>query len=396
VSSPTLERLLAASRRPWRRVLGVISGTSADSIDVALCRVGSDGGPDRVVLDHYAEWPIDPEVRRQILDAAGLSVRDLAELHLRVGEIFAEACLATLAAAGVEARAVDLVGSHGQTVYHHSSVPGATRATLQVGDGDAIAERTGLAVVSDFRARDVAAGGEGAPLTPRADVVLYGPTAEGGGRRAVLNLGGIANVTLLDPDPGRVSGFDTGPANALIDRAVRSQTGGAEGFDRDGLHALAGRVDERLVERLLADDAYLARSPPKSTGFELYGDAFVARAGGLLGDGFDLVATLTEFTARSVASAFARHVAADPPLAEVVVAGGGVRNPVLLGRIAALLAPIRVVRSDDLGVPADAREAMAFAVLADLTLRGVPGSLPAVTGARRACVLGKLSFPRPV
>ena len=370
-----------------------MSGTSADSIDVAVCRIV--GEPERVELVHYAEQPLDPEIQASVRSAVQLGLRELSELHVRVGERFAEACLATLARAGLSPRDVDLVGSHGQTVYHHSSVPGAIRSSLQVGDGDVIAERTGLPVLCDFRARDIAAGGEGAPVTPRADMVLFGAgEAAGSCRRAVLNLGGIANVTVLDPDPGRILGFDTGPANALLDRLAFRLTGGALAFDRDGRLARSGKVNDSVVETLLASDPYLERTPPKSTGFEMYGDDFVARAAALHGGlDADLMATLTEFTARTVALAFDRHVRVDPPVDEVVAAGGGVKNPALMDRIIALLHPIRVRLSDEFGVPSDAREAMGFAVLADLALRGRTTSLPAVTGARRPVVLGKWCLP---
>ena len=371
----------------------MMSGTSADSIDVAVCRIV--GEPERVELVHYAEQPLDPEIQASVRSAVHLGLRELSELHVRVGERFAEACLATLARAGLSPRDVDLVGSHGQTVYHHSSVPGAIRSSLQVGDGDVIAERTGLPVLCDFRARDIAAGGEGAPVTPRADMVLFGAgEAAGSCRRAVLNLGGIANVTVLDPDPGRILGFDTGPANALLDRLAFRLTGGALAFDRDGRLARSGKVNESVVETLLASDPYLERTPPKSTGFEMYGDDFVARAVALHGGlDADLMATLTEFTARTVALAFDRHVRVDPPVREVVAAGGGVKNPALMDRIIARLHPIRVRLSDEFGVPSDAREAMGFAVLADLALRGRTTSLPAVTGARRPVVLGKWCLP---
>ncbi|HEX8200792.1 MAG TPA: anhydro-N-acetylmuramic acid kinase, partial [Isosphaeraceae bacterium] len=235
-----------------------------------------------------------------------------------------------------------------------------------------------------------AAGGEGAPVSPLADLILFGTT--GPARRAVLNLGGIANVTVLDPDPARVFGFDTGPANAPLDRLARTLSGGALPFDRDGRIGRAGRADAALVERLLAADPYLALPPPKSTGFEMYGDSFVAAvAAAHGGHDADLMATLTEFVARSVALGFARFV---PPVDEVIAAGGGVNNPALLGRIAALLAPAVLRRSDELGVPAEAREALAFAILANEALLGHATSLPAVTGARHAVVLGKLSFPR--
>jgi anhydro-N-acetylmuramic acid kinase len=391
--SEPFARLLELARKPARTIVGMISGTSADSIDVAVCRFGGPGHP--VELLAYEEHPHDPEVKRLVLRAGGLTVQQVAELNGRVGERFAEACLLSLRGAGLSPGDVDLIGSHGQTVYHHSGVPGASRATLQVGDGDVIAVRTGRFVVSDFRARDIAAGGEGAPLSPIADAVLFATAGEGGPRRrAVLNLGGIANITVLDPDPARVFGFDTGPANAPLDRLARHLTGGALNCDRDGRLARAGRVDEALLEELLATDPYLARRPPKSTGFEMYGDAFVARAADRHG-GFDndLMATLTEFTARAVARAFHDHVVVDPPVDEVVAAGGGVKNLALMERIEALLAPVRVRRSDELGVPSDAREAMAFAVLADMTLRGQAACLPPVTGAASPKVLGKLSFP---
>jgi anhydro-N-acetylmuramic acid kinase len=392
MSNP-LAGLVERAGKPSRTVVGMISGTSADSIDVAVCRFH---GPSRgIELLAYEEHPHDPEVKRLVLRAGELRVQEVAELNVRVGERFAEACLATLRGAGLPPDGVDLIGSHGQTVYHHSGVAGASRATVQVGDGDVIAVRTGRFVVSDFRVGDIAAGGEGAPLSPIADAVLFAPPGtDGPGRRAVLNLGGIANITVLDADPARVFGFDTGPANAPLDRLARRLTGGALDCDRDGLLARAGRVDEPLLAELLASDPYLARTPPKSTGFEMYGDGFVDRAAGLHG-GFDadLMATLTEFTARTIAGAFRDHVRTDPPVDEVVAAGGGVKNPALMERLAALLAPVPVRRSDELGVPSDAREAMIFAVLADMAVRGQAAWLPPVTGARAPKILGKLSFP---
>jgi anhydro-N-acetylmuramic acid kinase len=388
--------LLERSRKPWRIIVGLMSGTSADSIDVAVCRMTGQGAEVGVELLHYREHAHDPEVKRRVIGLATLDVRGVADLHVMIGEAFAAACLATIEEVGLAPEDVDLIGSHGQTIYHHSGVAGAPRATLQVGDGDVIAVRTGRYVVSDFRARDVAAGGEGAPLSPIADTLLFGrgATGEPYRRRAILNLGGIANITVLDDDPARVFGFDTGPANAPLDRLARRLSGGALACDRDGQFARAGRVDESLLAELLEHDPFLARRPPKSTGFEMYGDAFVDRAAGRHG-GFDadLMATLTEFVARSVADGIRQCEALGPPVEEVVAAGGGVRNPVLLERISAMIAPVPVRRSDELGVPSDAREAMAFAVLADMTLRGSAAMLPPVTGAAAPKLLGKLSFP---
>jgi anhydro-N-acetylmuramic acid kinase len=388
--------LLERSRKPARFVAGLMSGTSADSIDVAICRMTGQGAEVGVELLHYGEHPHDPDVKRQLLGPDGLDVRGVAELHVLIGEAFAAACRATLEDAAISPADVDVIGSHGQTIYHHSGIAGAIRATLQVGDGDVIAVRMGCHVISDFRARDVAAGGEGAPLSPIADAVLFARRdGEGPGRRrAILNLGGIANITLLGDDPARVFGFDTGPANAPLDRLARRLSGGALACDRDGQFARAGRVDDRLLAELLEHDPFPARRPPKSTGFEMYGDAFVDGAAGRHG-GFDadLMATLTEFVARTVAVGIRQCDALGPPVEEIVAAGGGLKNPVLMERIAALVAPVPVRRSDELGVPSDAREAMAFAVLADMTLRGSPAYLPPVTGADAPKLLGKLSFP---
>lgn len=388
--------LLARSRKSERIVVGLMSGTSADSIDVAVCRMTGQGGEAGVELLHYREHPHDPEVRRRVIGLADLDVRSVAELHVLIGEAFAAACIATIAEAGLSPRDVDVIGSHGQTIYHHSGVVGALRATLQVGDGDVIAVRTGCPVISDFRARDVASGGEGAPLSPIADTVLFGRGRGGepARRRAILNLGGIANLTVLDDDPARVFGFDTGPANAPMDRLARRLSGGALDCDRDGRIARSGRVDERLLAGLLEHDPFPARRPPKSTGFEMYGDAFVDRAAAMHGQiDADLMATLTEFVARTVAIGLRQCEDLGPPVEELIAAGGGVRNPALMERIAALIAPVPVRRSEEVGVPSDAREAMAFAVLADMTLRGAPAMLPPVTGARAPKLLGKLSFP---
>ncbi|HKI20707.1 MAG TPA: anhydro-N-acetylmuramic acid kinase [Isosphaeraceae bacterium] len=385
--------LLERSAKPSRTVVGLMSGTSADSIDVAVCRMKG-YGPE-VELLRFSEHAHDLDVKRRVYAAADLDVRGIAELNVRVGEAFAHACLATLKEASIPPWEVDLIGSHGQTVYHHSGVAGTRRATLQVGDGDVIAVKTGRYVISDFRARDIAAGGEGAPLSPVADTILFASREPGKWRRrAVLNLGGIANLTVLDQNSARVFGFDTGPANAPLDRLARILSGGEFACDQDGRYARAGRVNEALLADLFKNDAFLARRPPKSTGFEVYGDAFVAHAAALHGGhDADLLATLTEFVARTIALGLLHCAGIDPPVQEVVVAGGGVKNPALMQRIAAALAPIPIRRSDELGVPSDAREAMAFAVLADMTLRGIAACLPPVTGATAPKLLGKLSFP---
>jgi anhydro-N-acetylmuramic acid kinase len=389
--SRSFATLFELGKKPSRTIAGMISGTSADSIDVAICRFTGVGHDVVVELMHYEETAYDPEVRARLLTPDRLDVRAIAELHVQVGEQFAAAWQTAVEHAGLRMSDVDLIGSHGQTVYHHSGVLGSTRATLQVGDGDVIAERSGVPVVSDFRAKDIAAGGEGAPLSPIADAVLF--RARGSTRRAILNLGGIANITLLDPDPTRIVGFDTGPANSLLDRLARRLTSGTLSCDRDGQIARSGKVNERLLTWLLENDSYLARKPPKSTGFEMYGDSLLDRAIEAHGTlDADLMTTLTEFTARTVALAFDQQAADGVLIDEIVVAGGGLQNPALMERITALAAPRNVRSSDELGVPSGAREAMAFAVIADLAVRGVPSCLPSGTGARRPAVLGKLSI----
>jgi anhydro-N-acetylmuramic acid kinase len=372
----------------------MLSGTSADAIDVAICRIAPTTTLPSVQLISHTSHPHDPQVHAWIAGAENLSARRLAELQVHLGQTFGRACLEAIDAAELVPSQIDLVGSHGQTLYHYSHVPGAERCTLQVGDADQIAEITGLPVVADFRARDIAAGGEGAPISPIADLVLYRPFGPHG-RRAILNIGGIANITLLDENPEKICGFDTGPGNALLDRLARRLTGGATSYDMDGRFAAAGTVNAAFLGRLLDEDAFLRRSPPKSTGFEMYGDAkledLIERHGGA---DANLMATLAEFTAQAVGRALTQHVAAERSPGEIVLAGGGARNADLVRRITAAVAPRSVTSSDVLGVPIQAREAMAFAVLAHRTILGLPSTWPCITGARHPVVLGKLSLPR--
>ncbi len=389
-TSPIFD-LASRGTKDSRLVVGLNSGTSADAIDVAVCRfLGDRPG---VELVAFAEYPHEPATRRMVVEAAALGPRALAELNVQVGQAFAAACLATLESSGIELEHVDFIGSHGQTVYHHSGVAGTRRATLQVGDGDVIAVATGRYVVSDFRARDIAAGGEGAPLSPIADACLLRPEP-GEPPRAVLNLGGIANLSILDAEIGPIAGFDTGPANSVLDRLARPLSGGALDFDPDGRFGRAGTVNSRLLEAILAEDTFLARKPPKSTGFEMYGDAFLEEVAARHGRyDCDLMATLVEFVAHAVARGLHWCGHLNPPVGEIVASGGGVKNRYLLERIAAAVDPIPVRVSDEFGVPAQAREAMIFALLADMTIRGKPSPLPAVTGARASKLLGKISFP---
>ena len=382
-----LQALLRLREVTPRRIVGLISGTSADGIDAALVEVEGAGETTRVRLLRFATRAYDPALRRRVLALGEASVPELTRVHYAVGEAFARTALDVIEPARREGLDVHLVGSHGQTARHHprAGEPGGRAATLQVGEPAVIAERTGLPVVADFRPRDVVAGGEGAPLVPLVDWLLFRVS---GRVRACLNLGGIANATVLPDRLEDVRAFDLGPANMPLDAVVQAWTHGAEVFDQDGARAAAGRVDPGLLAELLAHP-FFALPPPKSTGRETFGDAFVrpllVRFAGREGD---LLATLTRFVAEAVADGISRHVR--ERVEEVLVSGGGARNRTLMGLLAETLAPLPVRSLAEVGMDPDAKEAVAFAVLANETLFGRPGNLPAATGAAGPRVLGKI------
>jgi anhydro-N-acetylmuramic acid kinase len=359
--------------------LGLISGTSADGIDAALVRFDGDTPQPVAALVH--PWPA--ELRERILavaqDEARLDLDAYGRLDVAIGACFADAAQRLLEHSGTPASAVRAIGSHGQTLRHRPA--GTCPFTLQVGDPSVIAERCGIDVVADFRRADVAAGGQGAPLLPALHAMLL---AVPGRTRVVLNLGGIANITVLDA-AGRVLGFDTGPANGLMDAWCLRHRG--EAFDRDGAFAAAGRVDEALLRALLADP-YFALPPPKSTGREHFHLAWLEaqpRVAALAPA--DVQATLLELTARSVADAILAHAA---DAVDVLACGGGVHNPVLMRRLGERLAPRAVASTAAFGIDPDYLEASAFAWLARQRLLQRPGNLPAVTGARGPRVLGAI------
>lgn len=355
--------------------LGLISGTSVDGIDAALVRFEP---ATHVIAAHTTPWP--DALRRRILalaeDTAAISLDALGELDARIGDAFGAAANDLLRINGVAPDAVRAIGSHGQTVCHR---PQATPPfTLQLGDPARIAEATGIDVVADFRRADVAAGGQGAPLVPAFHRALFGRTDT---TRVILNLGGIANVTLLAAD-GAVTGFDTGPANGLLDAWANCHLDAP--FDAGGEWAAQGHVDDALLARLLADP-YFALPSPKSTGREVFNLDWL-RHHGVDGLGAaDVQATLVALTARSVAGAVRDSA---PDAKEVLVAGGGVHNPVLMAALQAALQPMRVFGTAAVDVDPDFIEATAFAWLARQRLLGLPGNLPVVTGARGSRVLG--------
>jgi anhydro-N-acetylmuramic acid kinase len=359
-----------------------MSGTSLDGIDAALVELRPRGNGYAVALRQFESAPFQPELRDElltILPPNDGSVERIARLHKRLGEAYA--CAARSVA---QSSKPAFVASHGQTVWHD----GAAGITLQIGNAFAIREALDATVCYDFRSADTAAGGHGAPLVARVDALLLSDDRED---RVALNLGGIANVTLLRagaPAEEAVA-FDTGPANMLLDRFVAERTHDAAGFDRDGMLAANGRVDETLLAAMLGDE-YFAALPPKTTGRERFGAHFLARYAAQLAplSTRDGAATLTELTAASVAQSVAH---AGFSGARVIVSGGGARNRALLARLAARLDGARVETSDAMGIPIDAKEAIAFAVLGYETLRGRAGNVPAATGARHAAVLGAIA-----
>lgn len=393
------------------RVLGLMSGTSADGIDVALVRISGQPPKLSARLENFLTVPYPAGVRSAILRlASGVAAAagELSQMNFLLGELFAQAALAALKRFGVSPSRVNLIGSHGQTIYHQgepSRFLGKTvRSTLQIGEPAVIAARTRISVIADFRPADLAAGGQGAPLVPFVDYLLYRHPKRA---RVALNIGGIANVTVIprDAQPEQVRAFDTGPGNMVVDALVRRLTRGREAFDRNARMAARGRLLPDLLAELLKHP-FFRQPPPKSAGQEQFGAAFADR---IVSWGRrnraraeDLVRTATLLTPLSILDAWHHWIA--PQLGQrapvdVIVSGGGTHNPLMMGQLAAGLQaspglPVRLLSSGEFGVPEDAKEAFAFAVLAYESFHGRAANLPAATGARRAAVLGKL-VPAP-
>jgi anhydro-N-acetylmuramic acid kinase len=369
------------------RVIGLMSGTSLDGIDAALVEFTSQS--DFKVLA-FTTTPMTTERREQVHSAiVHGNAAALNRLHADLGEWLALAALQVCREAGLEPADVDLIGSHGQTIWHEPPAAGRRGATLQLGCPATIAERTGIAVVSDFRTRDVAAGGEGAPLVPWVDRFLFADKEK---RRVLQNIGGVANLTWV-PRRGETApliAFDTGPGNTLINSAVEIATDGKQTYDEDGRRAAKGKVDKQLLAELLADP-YYARKPPKSTGRELFGKPYVEnlvkRYPGLSKDWDSLIATMTMLTAQTIANAIKKWIVPHG-VDELVITGGGARNRTLVALIQEKLEDIQVSGGEVLGVDPDAKEAVAFAALAWAHMNGIPANVPEATGAQGLRVLG--------
>ncbi len=366
-------------------VAGVMSGTSLDGIDVALVEIRHTKTRHHIKPLVFHSEPYPKAVREALLaiSSAMTHTATISRLHFLLGELYAEAVLK----ASKRHRPV-LIGMHGQTIFHEGTpveyLNHRVASTLQIGDPSMVAERTGIYTISNFRERDIAAGGQGAPLVPYVDALLFRDRRIG---RVALNIGGIANITVI-PRAAQLDdiiAFDTGPGNMVIDALVRHMTAGKQQYDRNGAIARGGKVHPRLLEAMLRDP-YFTRKPPKSTGRERFGQEFVS---GLIATGIgveDLIATATEFTARSIALGIGQT---SGKARELIVSGGGVHNKFLMRRLADLLPDLRVCISADFGIDPDAKEAIAFAVLAYEFIGGRAANLPSATGARRKVMLGR-------
>lgn len=363
--------------------VGLISGTSVDSVDAVLAEIDEDRC--EVLATHSQPYPeaVRDDLQQIIQNPGTLNVDDLGELDTEAAQVFAEAALTLLESAGIHPAKVRAIGSHGQTVRHCPD--GESPFSIQIADPNRIAAETGITTIADFRRRDMALGGQGAPLVPGFHhCMFYSPDEH----RVVLNIGGIANITVLSAE-GEVFGFDTGPGNSLMDRWSRRHID--QDFDRDGQWARQGRPIPELLARFLAD-RYFRRVPPKSTGRERFNMRWLEQFLSELDpspDKTDVQASLLELTARSIADAIERHA---PDGRRILVCGGGIHNPVLMERLIDLLAGRAVESTADHGIDPDWVEGAAFAWLAARTVHGQPGNLPAVTGAREAAVLGAI-FP---
>ena len=390
--------------KPVHRVVGMMSGTSVDGVDAALIELSREGGAPRVKLLAFENIPYPQGVRERVFELfrpETSTVDRIGYMNFLLGELYARAALSVIAKAGLTSADVDLIGSHGQTIWHEPEARETDgmpiRYTVQIGEGAVIAARTGIPTVSDFRVADMAVGGQGAPLVPFSEYLLYRREDES---ILLQNIGGIGNMTVLPAGatPEQVFAFDTGPGNMIIDAVAAAISGGRLKCDVNGGIAARGKVDEELLARLQKDE-YYARRPPKTTGRERFGTQYAQR---ILDDRArrpisdeDLLATVTYLTAWSIFDACERFALPVCKPAELIVGGGGSYNKTLLKDLSGLFDArgIAVRTQEDLGFNSDAKEAVAFALMADCFVRGEANVLPSVTGASAASVMGKLSLP---
>ncbi|MDP6923604.1 MAG: anhydro-N-acetylmuramic acid kinase [Candidatus Scalindua sp.] len=395
----SIDNLIRLKDKESRNVIGLMSGTSCDGIDACLVNITGNGLSTRADIIGFETYPYENEIRESIFEASCKetgTVDKICQLNFTLGKLFADAAGQIAGKLSIPLSEIDIVGSHGQTIYHVSSLnesnDNEVRSTLQIGEPSIIAQETGVTTVSDFRTRDIAAGGEGAPMVPYADFVLFGRDEIG---RAIQNIGGISNVTFLPADGNikEIIAFDNGPGNMIIDRFAEIITNGKLKYDKNGELASRGKLNQDLLERLCAHP-YLSKLPPKSTGREDFGIQFSdnlfkeSRQDNI--DVHDAIATITAFTAKSISDSYGKYIQLSHKITEVVVSGGGVCNPVLLQFLKDYLVDISIRKVDEFGIPSGAKEALSFAILANETVSGSPGNVPSATGAKESVVLGKI------
>jgi len=383
-----LKKLERIWKKKTRIAVGIMSGTSVDGVDVALTEISGKGLATHAHLLSFQTYPFETGIKNRILKLFSARAEEICEMNFVLGAILADCALKHLSGVGYRPDQIDFIGSHGQTIYHLSGAPGRENSTLQIGEGAVIAARTGVITVCDFRPADIAAGGTGAPLVPYADFVLF---RKKGKIRALLNLGGIANVTVVPARLEEVMAFDTGPANMVMDGLIRLKYKGRKKWDHEGRIAGRGSVNQNLLKDLMSHP-YFSRTPPKSTGREIFGEAFVKdlwdRSQRIPFE--DLLATAAYFTAASIHLSLKKFVFPTLAVDEIFVSGGGMHNRTLMFFLGNLLQPVPVRKLNELGVDGDAKEALAFALLADATIQGMAANVPNATGAKRPIVLGKI------
>lgn len=395
----SIENLILLREKETRNVIGLISGTSCDGIDACLAKITGNGSSTEIEIIEFETYPYKNEIRELIFDASNEqtgTVDKICQLNFILGRLFADAAVQIAGKSSIPISDIDIIGSHGQTIYHISSLKEKAdkkvRSTLQIAEPSVIARETGVTTVGDFRTGDIAAGGEGAPLVPYADFILFG---KDGIDRAIQNIGGIANVTFLPAgcSINEIIAFDNGPGNMIIDCFVEIITDGRLKYDKDGELASKGKLNQGLLERLCSHP-YLSIPPPKSTGREDFGFQFSDDLYEKLKrdnvDILDTITTVTAFTAKSISDSYRKYIQPSYRISEVVMSGGGVYNPVLFKFLKDYLGDIEIRKIEEFGIPSDAKEALAFAILANETICGNTGNVPSATGARERVVLGKI------
>lgn len=392
-----MQRLIAIRNKPEKLAIGLMSGTSVDGIDAALVKIKNHGLQTELQLLHFLTYPYPDGLQKVILENSTPgkgSVEQICSLNVLLGEIFAEAVQAILKKAKVKASKIGFIGSHGQTVHHlpeaQKQFGHSIKATLQLGEPAVIAKRTGILTVADFRPADMALGGQGAPLVPYFDFIMFrSPNTN----RALLNIGGIANFTILKKSCQLkdVLAYDTGPGNMVIDYLTQELL--FQRYDKNGKIALSGKISKNLLKFLLKHP-YFEIPPPKSTGREKFGAEFYHR---LLAEAKerhleprDIVATASELTVCTIWQSYNKYVAPKLKVDEFIVSGGGAKNRYLMRSLQQKMPDVSLRASDDYGIPSDAKEAICFAVLANETIAGHPNNVPSATGAKKATVLGKI------